>query len=62
MRTHFQPALPRFRAKDLTLDTDAPVHALLRDAGKDLVMQVVQDGFFDKRYWLRLAMPPRSAA
>jgi chitosanase len=50
MATQFQPLLPRFRSKDLTLDTEASVHALLRDAGKDPVMQVVQDGFFDKRY------------
>lgn len=52
MATQFQPLLPRFFAKDLTLDTDASVKALLRDAGKDPVMQVVQDGFFDKGYWI----------
>jgi chitosanase len=52
MASQFQPLLPRLRAKDLTLDTEASVHALLRNAGKDPVMQAVQDGFFDKRYWV----------
>jgi chitosanase len=52
MATHFHPLLPRFRAKDLTLNTDASVKTLLKEAGKDPVMQVVQDGFFDKGYWI----------
>jgi len=47
----FQPLLPRFRAKELTLDSDTSVKALLREAGKDPVMQVVQDKFFDEGYW-----------
>jgi chitosanase len=52
MATHFQPLLPRFRAKDVTLNTDVSVRALLRHAGKDPVMHAVQDAFFDKRYWV----------
>jgi len=52
MAAHFRPLLPRFQAKDLTLDADTSVHRLLRDAGKDHVMHLVQDAFFDKRYWV----------
>jgi chitosanase len=52
MATQFQPLLPRFLAKDLTLDADASVKALLREAGKDPVMHAVQDEFFDKDYWV----------
>jgi len=52
MAMQFQPLLPRFRAKDLTLDTDRSVHRLLREAGKDHAMHKVQDAFFDKRYWV----------
>jgi chitosanase len=52
MATQFQPLLPRFRAKDLTLDMDRSVHRLLREAGKDHVMHMLQDAFFDKRYWV----------
>jgi len=53
MARQFQPLLlPRFLAKDLTLDTDASVHALLREAGNDPVMHAVQDEFFDKDYWV----------
>ena len=52
MATQFQPLLPRFLAKALTLDADASVKALLREAGKDPVMHAVQDEFFDKDYWV----------
>jgi chitosanase len=45
------PLLPRFRDKDLTLDQDQQVRALLQTAGDDPVMQRVQDGFFDRNYW-----------
>jgi chitosanase len=51
MAEQFRPLLPRFEAKDLTLDTDDRVHALLREAGKDPAMREAQDRFFDKGYW-----------
>lgn len=51
MADEFRPLLPRFAAKDLTLDTDTAVHALLREAGKDPAMREAQDRFFDKGYW-----------
>jgi chitosanase len=46
-----RPFLPRFKAKDLTLDTDTQVHALLREAGKDPMMRETQDRFFERGYW-----------
>lgn len=52
MAAHFQPLLPRFFAKDRTLDKDVSVKALLREAGKDPAMQAVQDGFFEEDYWI----------
>ena len=52
MAAQLEPLLPRFRANDLTLDTDRSVHTLLRRAGNDHVMHRVQDAFFDKRYWV----------
>jgi chitosanase len=53
MATRFQPLLPRFLAKDATLGEDEAVKALLREAGKDPVMQAVQDRFFDEGYWMQ---------
>ncbi len=38
-------------ARDVNLDHDMRLRALLRDAGHDPVMQEVQDGFFDRVYW-----------
>jgi chitosanase len=51
MAEQFRPLLPRFEAKDLTLDTDDRVQALLREAGDDPAMRDAQDRFFDKSYW-----------
>lgn len=47
-----QPYLPRMAARDLTLDFDTRLHALLRAAGADPVMRRVQDAFFDSEYWV----------
>ena len=51
MAAQFRPLLARFEVKDLTLDTDDRVHALLREAGTDPAMHDAQDRFFDKSYW-----------
>ncbi len=45
------PYLPRFAAKDTTLDTDQTVHDLLKSAGADPVMRAVQDSYFDAHYF-----------
>jgi chitosanase len=43
--------LPALQARDTSLDGDTALHAMLRQAGTDLVMQDVQDAFFDRVYW-----------
>ena len=43
--------LPALQARDTSLDGDTVLHGLLREAGKDLVMQDAQDAFFDRVYW-----------
>jgi chitosanase len=43
--------LPRLESCDLTLDTDAPLHVLLRDAASDDAMRRAQDALFDRAYW-----------
>lgn len=43
--------LGRLAARDRSLDRDAALRSLLSAAGGDPVMQAVQDGFFDRRYW-----------
>ncbi len=43
--------LDRLAACDLSLDQDATLRGLLRDAGEDPVMHDVQDSFFDRVYW-----------
>ncbi len=45
------PYLPRFEAKDVTLDTDQDVRSLLKSAGADPVMRAVQDSYFDENYF-----------
>lgn len=45
------PALPRFAARDLSLDHDGKLHNVLRAAADDRVMREVQDSFFDETYW-----------
>jgi chitosanase len=47
-----QPFLPRFRARDVTLDTDNTVKDLLKSAGSDPVMRAAQDQFFAEGYLL----------
>jgi chitosanase len=48
----FRPYLPRVQARDLALDNDSPLRALLHQAGGDTVMRDVQDDFFDRAYWI----------
>jgi chitosanase len=43
--------LPRLKNKDRGLNNDQNLHNILRQAGKDAVMQSVQDTFFDRIYW-----------
>lgn len=43
--------LDRLANRDLTLDTDMTLRALLRSAGEDPIMHTVQDKFFDRVYW-----------
>ena len=49
--TRLSPFLSRLRDRDLTLDTNSELKSILADAGLDLVMQKVQDQFFDAAYW-----------
>lgn len=53
-----RPFLPRLERNDLSLDNDMNFRSLLKKAGADIVMQQVQDSFFDKLYW----MPATKAA
>jgi hypothetical protein len=43
--------LPRVKRKDQSLNTDAGIRKVLRDAGADPVMRSTQDSFFDSKYW-----------
>ncbi|MBI5462510.1 MAG: chitosanase [Gammaproteobacteria bacterium] len=43
--------LPRFEARDITLDHDPKLHNLLRASADDPVMRDTQDSFFDEFYW-----------
>lgn len=43
--------LPRFAARDLTLDNELKLHNLLRASADDTVMRDTQDTFFDEAYW-----------
>ncbi|MBS3780099.1 MAG: peptidoglycan-binding protein [Desulfovermiculus sp.] len=44
--------LGRLEDRDVNLDQDMKFRRLLRDAGRDPVMQRVQDRFFDSVYWI----------
>lgn len=44
------PLLPQFQRKDVSLDTDASVKALLKQASQDPVMRATQDQFFNANY------------
>lgn len=47
-----RPHLPRFQAKDVSLDTDDSVKGLLKAAGaQDPVMRVTQDQYFNRAYF-----------
>ena len=46
-----RPFLPQFQARDTALDKNLGLHQILRDAGEDPVMVVVQDKFFDDVYF-----------
>jgi chitosanase len=46
-----RPFLTDFDRRDLALDSDEQVKAILRSAGSDPVMRQVQDAFFDRVYW-----------
>ncbi len=46
-----EPYLPRLEARDITLDNDAALRNILREAGTDPVMQAEQDRFFDASYF-----------
>ena len=49
--TALRPYLDRLASRDLTLDQDTTLRALLQQAGIDPVMHAVQDAFFDRVYW-----------
>jgi chitosanase len=46
-----QDFLPRFVAKDLTLDNEDHLHNILRATADDPLMRETQDSFFDLKYW-----------
>lgn len=46
-----RPYLGRLRDRDTSLDQDAALRRVLREAGSDPVMKAVQDAFFDDLYW-----------
>ncbi|WP_370307630.1 peptidoglycan-binding protein [Sinimarinibacterium flocculans] len=50
-RAKLGPYLPRFAAKDLSLDTDRHLHNVLRATADDPIMRETQDAFFDQVYW-----------
>ena len=51
LSAEFAPYLALLAARDVRLDGDARLHALLRDAGADPAMRRVQDALFDRAYW-----------
>jgi chitosanase len=46
-----KPFLPRFAARDFSLDREPHLHNILRASADDPVMRETQDGFFDQVYW-----------
>ncbi len=46
-----KPYLSAFNRRDVKLDANEKVKSLLRQAGRDPVMQKTQDDFFDRIYW-----------
>ena len=49
--TQLRPYLDKLANRDTSLDNDMTFRRLLQEAGEDLVMHDVQDGFFDRAYW-----------
>lgn len=47
----FKPYLEKLAKKDLSLDNDQPLKALLKKAGSEKLMQKTQDEFFDRAYY-----------
>lgn len=45
------PFLPRFDARDFSLDDEQRLHNVLRATADDRVMRETQDRFFDETYW-----------
>ncbi len=43
--------LPRLDVRDISLDSDAALHSLLREAGADPAMRRTQAALFDHSYW-----------
>ncbi|HWB83014.1 MAG TPA: peptidoglycan-binding protein [Bryobacteraceae bacterium] len=48
----FAPFLDRLRNRDMSLDTDLTLRAVLREAGSDAVMEATQDAFFERAYFV----------
>jgi len=46
-----EPYLERMRTKDITLDGEVQLRAILREAGDDPVMRSVQDDYFDRNFF-----------
>ena len=46
-----EPYLERMRVKDITLDGEVQLRAILREAGDDPVMRKVQDDYFDRNFY-----------
>lgn len=51
LATSLKKYLKRLADRDLALDGDIKFRGLLKEAGDDPVMQMVQDKFFDRVYW-----------
>jgi len=49
--TQLTPFLPRLQQKDLSLDSDATLRGILKQAGDDRVMQNTQDQFFSANFF-----------
>ncbi|MCF8109450.1 MAG: peptidoglycan-binding protein [Desulfohalobiaceae bacterium] len=56
------PYLGRLEYRDVNLDQDMKFRRLLRDAGRDPVMQSAQDRFFDSVYWKPATRAARAIA
>lgn len=50
-QSQLAPFLPRFEARELSLNHEPHLHNILRATADDLVMRETQDVFFDRAYW-----------